>query len=327
MYDAVILCDSDRYAAVFHDAMRAELEQSFRLLPGALDAAELVRRADELRAVRYVWTTWQAPKLTVDEVALLLDLEVVFSATGTVKRFARPFLEQGIRVCSAKAMNAIPVAEFCLGHVLLAGKGVFENIRAYIPNGPKVEKGLGNYGLRLGIIGCGAIARQLIRFVQPFDIDVLVYDPFVSAAEVAALGCHQASLEDCFATCELVSNHLPHLKSTVGMIGREHFQSMLPRATFINSARGQQIRQEELADVCAHRPDLTAILDVTSPMQLPAASPLWSLPNVILTSHIAGSHGRETDRMVRYLLASYRQYQADGSLPGEVHLNNWDQSA
>ena len=326
-YNAVILCDSDRYQAVFHDQLLADLAQHVRLLPGALDRVALIRCADELQEVRYAWTTWHAPQLTAEDLALLPNLEVVFSATGTVKRFARPFLERGVRVCSAKAMNAIPVAEFCLGHVLLAGKGVFHNLRTYEPDGPQPVKGCGNYRLRLGLIGCGAIARQLIRLIQPFDLDIAVYDPFVSASELQDLGCQQASLEECFATCQVVSNHLPHLPSTVGMIGAQHFESMPERATFINSARGQQVHQDELAQVFAARQDLTAILDVTTPMKLPAASPLWDLANVTLTSHIAGSHGRETDRMVHYLLESYRQFVADGSLLGEVDLANWEHSA
>jgi phosphoglycerate dehydrogenase-like enzyme len=327
VYNAVILCDSDRHKAVYHDDLRSELEQQMNVVPGTLDRAELMRRADELRQVRYAWVTWQAPQLTADDLDLLPQLELVLSATGTVKRFARPFLERGIRVCSAKAINAIPVAEFCLGHVLLAGKGVFHNLREYVPDGPQPQKGQGNYRLRLGLIGCGAIARQLIRLCQPFDIYILVYDPFVSQSALHELGCQSASLEECFASCQVVSNHLPKLPSTTGMLGREHFQAMLPRATFINSARGQQVRQDELAEVFAQRDDLNAILDVTTPMKLPAESPLWALPNVLLTSHIAGSHGRETDRMVHYLLAAYRQYLSDGSLPGEVHLADWEHSA
>jgi phosphoglycerate dehydrogenase-like enzyme len=327
MFDAVILCDSERHAEVFHDQIRPEMEQQLCFAPGALDREALLNRADELSRVRFAWTTWHAPKLSADDLQLLPQLEVVFSATGTVKRFARPFLERGIRVCSAKAMNAVPVAEFCLGHILLAGKGVFNNLREYEPNGAKPLKGQGNYRLRLGLIGCGAIARHLIQLAHSFAIDIYVYDPFVPESDLQQLGCYSASLEECFATCHVVSNHLPNLPNTLNLLGKEHFQAMPARATFINSARGQQVRQDELAEVFSLRSDLNAILDVTTPMNLPADSALWSLPNVILTSHIAGSHGRETDRMVHYLLDAFDHYQVDGSLPGEVDLANWDQVA
>ena len=117
MIDAAILCDTDRYQAVYHPTMRRLIEQRCTLSPAALDRAALLAQANDLGGLRYVWTTWQAPRFEAADLKLFPQLEAIFSATGTLKRFAKPFLERGIRVASAKAINARPVAEFCLGHI------------------------------------------------------------------------------------------------------------------------------------------------------------------------------------------------------------------
>ena len=141
-------------------------------------------------------------------------------------------------------------------------------------------------------------------------------DPFVSEEEAQGLGCRLVSLAECFATSQIISNHLPNIPSTKELITEDLLRRMPERATFINSARGQQVQQDALFQVCAKRPDLTAILDVTTPNRLPPESPAWHLPNIELTSHIAGSHGNETDRMVHYLCSSFDQFIQTGNMNG-----------
>jgi phosphoglycerate dehydrogenase-like enzyme len=79
-------------------------------------------------------------------------------------------------------------------------------------------------------------------------------------------------------------------------------------ATFINTARGGIVREEEMLEVLRKRPDLTAVLDVTEPEPAAADSPVFALPNVVLTPHIAGSLGLECRRMGRYMVDELRRY-------------------
>ena len=92
------------------------------------------------------------------------------------------------------------------------------------------------------------------------------------------------------------------------MLKGAHFAAMLPYATFINTGRGAQVVEQELIDTLKARPDLMAILDVTFPEPPVSNSPLYTLPNCILTPHIAGSSGHEVRRMGAYMMAEYENY-------------------
>ena len=86
--------------------------------------------------------------------------------------------------------------------------------------------------------------------------------------------------------------------------------SMRPGATFINTARGGVVRQAELIEVAKQRPDLQFVLDVTNPEPPEKESPLYDLPNVVLTPHIAGSAGGECRRMGQYLADELERFVA-----------------
>jgi phosphoglycerate dehydrogenase-like enzyme len=116
------------------------------------------------------------------------------------------------------------------------------------------------------------------------------------------------SLEELFRESDVVSLHAPHTDETDGMITGEHIASMKRGATFINTARGGIVREEEMLEVLRKRPDLTAVLDVTEPEPAAADSPVFALPNVVLTPHIAGSLGLECRRMGRYMVDELRRY-------------------
>jgi phosphoglycerate dehydrogenase-like enzyme len=95
---------------------------------------------------------------------------------------------------------------------------------------------------------------------------------------------------------------------TEGMITGEHLAMMKPNATFINTARGAVVREDEMIEVLQQRPDLFAILDVTYPEPPEPGSPLYTLPNVVLTPHIAGSLDNECRRMGKYAVTELRRY-------------------
>ena len=113
-----------------------------------------------------------------------------------------------------------------------------------------------------------------------------------------------------FSESDVVSVHTPWLPETVGLMGKEHFACMKPYATLINTSRGAVLREEELIEVLQERPDLTAILDVTWPEPPVQGSPLYTLDNVFLTSHIAGSQNDECHRMARYAIEECERYLA-----------------
>ena len=104
-------------------------------------------------------------------------------------------------------------------------------------------------------------------------------------------------LETMFKECDIVSNHMANVPATVGMMNGAHVASMKPYATLINTGRGAQFVEDEMAEALKERPDITALLDVTTVEPLPEDSLLYKLDNVFLTPHIAGSQGNEVKRM------------------------------
>ena len=115
-----------------------------------------------------------------------------------------------------------------------------------------------------------------------------------------------------------MSNHLPDKPATVGLMTEAHFRSMRPGATFINTGRGAQVNEAGLIKAMQTRPDLTALLDVQYPEPQVAGSPLYTQPNIHLTSHIAGSLNDEVRRMPDYMIEEFKRWQAGEPLLYQV---------
>lgn len=90
------------------------------------------------------------------------------------------------------------------------------------------------------------------------------------------------------------------------MVGEKHFAAMKPGASFLNTSRGAVVDEEALIKVFRERSDLFALLDVTYPEPPPSDSPLYDLPNVVITPHIAGSLDLECRRMAHYMIEEFR---------------------
>jgi len=162
----------------------------------------------------------------------------------------------------------------------------------------------------VGIISLGMVGRRVCSLLKSFELNVLAYDPFASESDAAELGVELVSLDDIFRRCEVVSLHTPWLKETEGMITGRHLRLMKQGATFINTARGAVVREGEMIDVLREKPDLFAVLDVTHPEPPAAGSPLYSMENVVLTPHMAGSMGAECRRQGRCMADELRRYLA-----------------
>ncbi len=315
MARAVFVGDSpERIDAVYGDGRREILTQMMEFVPAILGPGDFEAHADALRDVEMVFSTWGMFPFEECHFALMPRLQAVFYAAGTVQHFATPFLDRGIHVMSAWAANAVPVAEFTLSQILLSCKGYFRNRRDFHGQGWRdsgpLFRGRGVYGERIALIGAGQVARHLIELLRPFQLEVVVYDPYLADGEAVKLGVKKVELDEAFRTAYVVSNHVPNLPATVGMFNKALFESMRPDATFINTGRGAQVVEDDLIEVLRRRPDLTALLDVTLPEPPVAGSPLWDLPNVHLSSHIAGSIGDEVVRLADYCIEAFRDWEA-----------------
>ncbi len=314
--------DGDILDYVYGKGRRRQVGQIADLHPVVVSSDNFAAEAPRLQDLQVIFSTWGMPALSVAQLAQLPALKALFYAAGSVKSLAPAFHERDIVVVSAWAANAVPVAEFCLGQILLACKGYFRNTRdCRTPQGnhQKVAfHGSGTYGEKVAIIGAGQIGRHLIGLLKPFRLKILVVDPYLSEVEAEDLNVRKVTLEEAFAEAYVVSNHLPDLPELRQMLDGKLFASMRPDATFINTGRGAQVDEPALIAVLRQRPDLMALLDVTDPEPAPPGSPLYELPNVQLSSHLAGAHNDEVVRMADTMIEEFHRWRSGEPLRYQV---------
>ncbi len=255
-----------------------------------------------LQKTTILLTGWGSPEIDAQTIRYAPDLKAVVHAAGTIKsHVSRYVFERGIPVSSAAEANAVPVAEYALAMILLANKAVPALAREYQAKRADlalIRRGgtFGNHGRTVGLVGASRIGRRVLGLLRPFDLTVLLSDPYVPASRIRELGATPADLAEVFARSDVVSLHAPATEQTRGMVTAELLSSLRDGATLINTARGSLVDEQALlAELLTGR--LSAVLDVTDP-EIPAPdSPLWDLPNVVLTPHVAGALGGEVARL------------------------------
>lgn len=305
-------CERD-IGNAYSEAVKNALSEKLTLLPGfyTRDFFESYRNDGRFSQVEYIFSTWGMPALTEEEVAAWFpSLKAVFYAAGTVQAFARPFLARGARIFSAWGANAVPVAEFTVSEIILANKGFFQNLhRGDGTDWQEHDLGRpvkGNYNTDIGIIGAGMIGKLVIKMLKNYKLNVLVYDPFLPDETAAALGVRKTqTLPELFGKCRVISNHLANNPQTVGMIDKTCFDRMDHNTVFLNTGRGQQVVEADLIAALKEDPTRSAVLDVTWPEPPQPGNELYSMKNVFLTPHIAGSLGNEIQRMGEFMLQEF----------------------
>lgn len=270
--------------------------------------------------VEVLVTSWGCEAISQEVSDALPKLKLIAHMAGSVKGFVDDVLwRRGVLVCNAVAANALPVAEFTLAAILFANKRVFALNHAYLStkanNAPWTVEApnVGNYNKVVGIIGASHVGERVVELLQPFDIKVLLYDPYVSPSAARVMGATKVGLSELLSQADVVSLHAPLLNDTAGMMSTRELALMRDGATLINTARGGLVDQFALeTELCSQR--LHAILDTTTPEVLPPDSVLYTLPNVYLTPHITGSLGSETQRLADFIVAEIERYHKGTAL-------------
>jgi phosphoglycerate dehydrogenase-like enzyme len=311
MHKALYLLDSESFDWIYGDAERCDIAALVDIYAPLQTRKTLGADSAILAQAEVIISGWGMARMTGDFLAAAPRLKVVFFGSGSIKSFVtEASWDRGIIVSSAWGANAVPVAEYTLSQILFGLKQCWYYGRMYRQGRkhPGVSGVIGAYGGVVGIISLGMIGRLVCEYLKRFDVKVISYDPFIRKEDAERLGVELCGLDELFRKSDVVSLHTPDLPETSGMITGEHFRMMKKCAAFINTARGAVVRQDEMIAALAERKDLTAVLDVTVP-EVPAVdSPLWTMENVVLTPHIAGSQGQECRRMGRYMVEELARY-------------------
>ncbi|WP_199552191.1 hydroxyacid dehydrogenase [Streptomyces sp. N35] len=263
---------------------------------------------------------WGCPPLTEEVLEGAPRLQAVLHAAGSVKRVATPAVwRRGLLVSSAADANAGPVVDYTLAVILLAGKQALPAARAYRTAFLTHSEREGVDGRTIGIIGASRIGRGVIEGLVAAGRGhrILLHDPYVDEAAARELGAEPADLDTLCRESSIVSVHAPELPETRHLLDARRLALMADGSTLINTARGSLVDTEALTRECVSG-RLSAYLDVTDPEPLPSGHPLYDLPNVLLTPHIAGVQGAEVRRLGAYVVAELERYAKGEPLRGRV---------
>ncbi len=273
-------------------------------------------------------TGWEAPLLDAAALVHAPRLQLVAHLAATVKRYvAADVWHRGIRVTAAVNAVALPVVEFTLAAIVFAAKRALARAQRYAARrtiDPLERDALdvGLLGQTVGLIGASRVGLPVMERLQALDVEVLLFDPFFSREHAASLGAEKVeALDDLLVRSDIVSVHAPITAQTVGMLDARRLALLRDGSTLINTARGVLIDHVALTrELVSGR--ISAMLDVTHPEPLPPDSPLFELPNVLLTPHIAGPMGRERERMLTAIVTDIERFVAGKPLLGEVSFQS-----
>jgi phosphoglycerate dehydrogenase-like enzyme len=262
---------------------------------------------------------------------------VQVDSAGVNTLYNTPLWKSEVAITSANGVHTVQIAEYVLAmllshahHLPLASR---LQQRAQWASGKLLEAFVSPEirGKTLGIVGYGAIGRQVARLASGCGMHILATKrrgqpaPFDGWSPVGT-GDPDGSIPERFydldelhtllAQCDALVLALPLSKQTQGLIGQAELSVMQPHAFLINIGRGALIDQNALIAALQEQRLGGAALDVTDPEPLPADSPLWSMNNVIITPHIAGMSAQYDDRIVDLFSENVYRY-----LNGEPLLN------
>ena len=263
-------------------------------------------------------------------------LRIIAHSAGSVRRMLGEvwndyIAARGICVFNATVEIGYNVAETAVGFMIMSAKRLMEyalHVRHTqgwrSPDIPVDEQHL--TGATVGIVGASDVGREVMRLLRPFDVHILLYDPYLEADAARALEVEQVELDDLFARADIVSLHAPSIPETDRMVGAAQLQQLRDGAVLVNTARGSLMDHDALIRE-AGSGRIRVALDVTAPEPVPADSPLRSMPNVIITPHLAGQGRYGHDRIGAATLRALEEFFAGKPVTGAIDHARWERLA
>jgi len=278
---------------------------------------------DFIRNSELIITAWGAPKIDDEMIRLCPNLRGIIHAGGAIKGLlCDEFIKRDLFISSANGALADGVAESTVAMAIAACKGMFS-----LPN--DIRSGLWDenrsnikdfYDIKVGIVSVGDIGRRVIKLLKSYEVDILAYDPFVSAEEITRLGAKKCEFEYLLAESDVISIHTPDIPATDNMFNRGNLHLIKDGAVIINTARPNVIDDDAfIEELTKNR--FTAVLDVTKNAPSDKEHPYRTLPNVILFPHIAGAVSNGCRRMGKFAVEEAGRLYRGEALWGKYDLS------
>lgn len=264
-------------------------------------------------------TSWGCKSLTTSILDQAPNLRLVLHAAGSVKGVAtEEMFDRGIRITGAAAALSKGVAESALGMTIVSLKDMWRlSQQSREKQWGQVSNVRELYDVCIGVFGSGHAGSHYIKLLQAFDVDVLVADPYLSEEQARLMGARKVELDQLLAESNVISIHAPSLPETYKILNKERLDRMKDDCILINTARGSIIDEEALVDEL-RKGSFFACLDVTDPEPPALDHPFRTLPNVVLTSHIAGAVNNGVHRLGQYTVNELEAFLKGKPLDGEV---------
>jgi D-3-phosphoglycerate dehydrogenase / 2-oxoglutarate reductase len=240
-----------------------------------------------------------ATTIDADVIAAATRLKVVGRAgVGLDNVDVEAATRHGVVVLNAPQSNIISAAEHTLALLLALARNIPQAHAALVEGRWERSRWSGTelHGKVLGVLGLGRIGTLVAQRAHAFGMRLVAYDPFVAPDRAGRLGVELLdTVDEVLARADFVSVHLPKTPETVGLIGAERLRRMQPSARLLNVARGGIVDEDALAEALREGVIAGAAIDVfaTEPT---TSSPLFGLPNAIVTPHLGASTEEAQDK-------------------------------
>lgn len=229
--------------------------------------------------------------------------------------------ERGVLVVNAPTSNIHSAAEHALALLLSAARQIPAADASLREHTWKRSSFSGTeiFGKTVGVVGLGRIGQLVAQRLSAFGTHLVAYDPYVSPARAAQLGIELLTLDELLARADFISVHLPKTPETAGLIGKDALAKTKPGVVIVNAARGGLVDEAALADAVRSGHVRAAGLDVFSKEPC-TDSPLFELPQVVVTPHLGASTEEAQDRAGTDVAASVKLALAGEFVPDAVNV-------
>jgi D-3-phosphoglycerate dehydrogenase len=239
-----------------------------------------------------------ATKVDAEVLAATTRLKVVARAGVGLDNVEVPAATaRGVLVVNAPTSNIVSAAEHAVALLLATARQIpaaHATLQAHEWKRGKFS-GVEVNGKTVGVVGLGKIGQLFAQRVAAFGTELIAYDPYASAARAAQLGVELVTLDELLARADFISIHLPKTPETKGLIGADQLAKVKPGVIIVNAARGGLIDEQALADAAREGRIGGAGVDVYS-TEPTTDSPLFGIPNVVVTPHLGASTSEAQDR-------------------------------
>lgn len=231
--------------------------------------------------------------------------------------------EAGIPVLHTPGMNAPAVAEFVVGGLIAFARRMPRAMEHLREGGWRGEEWWGTElrNKTVGLVGLGATGFETAKRLEPFKVDLLVTDPYVSDERVEATGAERAPLPELLGRADVLSLHVKLTAETRGIIGVDELEKLPADAILVNTSRGPVIDREALLDALRNETIQGAVLDVFHEEPLDAADQLLEQENVLITPHIAAASKKTRVEMLRTTAENVIRVLDDEPIDGQYAAN------